>query len=228
MFDLSAFQTSSSNPTLFAAIYAILLAFALSALIGITYIKTFRGLSYSRNFIQAMMLGAIIAAMVIQAIGDSLAQGIGMMGALSIVRFRTNLRDSRDIVFMFAALGAGIACGTGSFVTALAGTAGFVFTAGLLYSSQLTKSTFYDGILRFSIPRMDTEQNILAEIMREHCKIFALITLRELNQGERFEYAYHVKLQKNTTNEALLGELQAKLKNIKGINLMLQETTVEL
>jgi uncharacterized membrane protein YhiD involved in acid resistance len=175
-----------------------------------------------------MMLGAIIAAMVIQAIGDSLAQGIGMMGALSIVRFRTNLRDSRDIVFMFAALGAGIACGTGSFVTALAGTAGFVFTAGLLYSSQLTKSTFYDGILRFSIPRMDTEQNILAEIMREHCKIFALITLRELNQGERFEYAYHVKLQKNTTNEALLGELQAKLKNIKGISIMLQETTVEL
>jgi hypothetical protein len=70
-----------------------------------TYEKTFLGLSYSRNFVQALVLSSVVAATVMQAIGDNVGRGLGMLGALSIVRFRTSFKDPRDIMFLFAALG---------------------------------------------------------------------------------------------------------------------------
>ena len=59
------------------------------------------------------------------AIGDNVARGIGIVGSLAIIRFRTNLRDPRDLVFLFAALGAGVACGVQSYIAAAFATALF-------------------------------------------------------------------------------------------------------
>ena len=110
MLDILALQNVSSGTGFLPVIYTILVAFLLSTVVGVTYIKTFRGLSYSRTYIQAVILSSMVAATVIHAIGDSLARGLGMMGALAIIRFRSSFKDPRDIMFMFAALAAGIAC----------------------------------------------------------------------------------------------------------------------
>jgi len=63
--------------------------------------------------------------------------------------------------------------------------------------------------------------------LKESCQLFALITLRELAQGERLDYAYQVKLKRNETFEDFVAKLQA-LESIKGVNLLLQESTVEI
>ena len=64
MFDFLNLYTVASLPTLPLMIYTVLVAFLLSSLIGVTYTKTFRGLSYSRNYVQAVILGSIVAATV--------------------------------------------------------------------------------------------------------------------------------------------------------------------
>lgn len=133
MLDILALQTASSHPTVITIAYTMLLSFMLSTLIAIVYEKTFRGLSYSRNYVQALVLSSLVAATVMQAIGDSLARGLGMLGALAIIRFRTNLKDPRDIIFMFAALAAGIACGVKGYSIAVVGTLSFCTVAGILY-----------------------------------------------------------------------------------------------
>ena len=111
MLDLLAVQSSTANATIITLAYTLLLAFVLSSIIGWTYERTFLGLSYSRNYVQALVLSSVVAATVMQAIGDNVGRGLGMLGALSIVRFRTSFKDPRDIMFIFAALGAGIGCG---------------------------------------------------------------------------------------------------------------------
>ena len=93
------------------AAYSLVLCFVLSNIIAFTYEKTFQGLSYSRNFVQAMILGSLVVAVAMMAIGNNLARGLGMMGALTIIRFRTNLKDPRDIIFIFASLATGMAAG---------------------------------------------------------------------------------------------------------------------
>lgn len=228
MFEFLNLYTVSSLPTLPLMIYTVLVAFLLSSSIGIAYIKTFRGLSYSRNYVQAVILGSIVAATVMHAIGDSLARGLGMIGALAIIRFRTSFRDSRDILFMFSSLAAGIACGVGAFTVAVVGTAGFVGTAFLLFFTPLGQKSYYDGMLRFNLVKDDENLNELEGVLKKYCKTFALITLREMQQDDRLDHAYHVKLRKNLRKEDFISALSKKIPSIKGVSLMLQETTVEL
>jgi hypothetical protein len=227
MLDFLTLQTTSANPTFISILYTVLLSFLLSTLIAITYEKTFRGLSYSRNFVQALILGSIVAGMIMQAIGDNLARGLGMLGALAIIRFRTNFKDPRDIIFMFAALASGIACGVFGFGIAIIGTLGFCAAAVFLYFSPLGEYRYYDGLLRFNMEGDSEDRAGLEGVLKGQCRNFALVTLRETAQGSRLEYAYHVKLKAGRTRDALVDGIR-RLKSAKDVSLMLQETTVEL
>ena len=228
MSDFLTNNLSSSSLSSLSVIFSASLAFILSVSVGLTYIKTFRGLSYSRNFVQALMLVSIITAMVMHAIGDSVATGIGTLGALSIIRFRTNFKDSRDIVFMFAALAGGITCGVGAYFMAFVGILLFNIAAFVLYFSQLSKVSYFDGILRFNIGSDELEIEKMAGILKKHCKVFALITLKEIAVGERLEYAYHIKMKPKSTSEELVKELKTEIPAMQNVALLLQETTVEL
>ena len=86
------------------------LSFLLAALIAIVYQLTFRGFTYSRTYVQSLILGSIVTCMLIMAIGSNFARGLGILGTLAIIRFRVPVHDPRDGMFIFASLGAGIAC----------------------------------------------------------------------------------------------------------------------
>jgi uncharacterized membrane protein YhiD involved in acid resistance len=227
MLDFLTLQTTTPNPALITIIYSVLLSFLLSSLIAFTYERTFRGLSYSRNYVQALILCSIIAATLIQAIGDSLARGLGMLGAMAIIRFRTNLKDPRDIVFMFAALASGIAAGVYGFLIAVVGTIGFCAAAILLYYSPLGRQRYYDGLLRFTLEKQGNPSAALEPIFKEHCASFTLVTLRESGEGQRVDYAYQAKLKRGKNAETLVTAL-GTVPTIIGVQLMLQESTTEL
>jgi len=228
MLDTLTLQTASSNSGILLIIYTVFIAFLLSVSIGITYIKTFRGLSFSRTYVQAVILSSIVAATIVHAIGDSLAHGLGMIGALAIIRFRTSFKDPKDILFMFAALAAGIGCGVGAYNVAIIGTIGFILTSWLLYYTPLGQPGVFDGMLRFNITSNDESRQELEILLNKYCKNFALITLREMQQGERLDYAYHVKIRKNRESAGLIKELPEKIPSVRGVGLMLQETTLEI
>ncbi len=227
MLDTLTLQTTSVHPAFITIFYTVILSFALSTLVAITYEKTFRGLSYSRNYVQALVLSSIVAATVMQAIGDSLARGLGMLGALAIIRFRTNLRDPKDIIFMFAGLAAGIASGVNGYTIAVVGTLGFCTVAVLLYFSPFGQASCFDGMLRFNIENDPESKGVLEKVLNNYCNVFALVTLRDMAQGKRLDYAYHVKLRKNKTNDDFIEELR-NVRTVKGVNLLLQETTIDL
>jgi uncharacterized membrane protein YhiD involved in acid resistance len=226
MLDFLTLQTEASNPTFVTVIYTTLLAFILSMLIALTYERTYRGLSYSRNFVQALILSSIVAAMIMQAIGDSLARGLGMIGAMAIIRFRTTFKDPRDIIFMFASIAAGISCGVFGYNIAIAGTVGFCIIAFFLYLTPFGLERYYDGMLRFNMEIAADNTLAIEKVLRTYCKNFALITLREISQGGRLDYAYHVKLRRSNMKSELVTKLR-ELGTLNDIHLLLQETTVE-
>lgn len=227
MIDSTTVQTASENANLLTVSYTLLLSFILSTTLAFVYQHTFRGLSYSRNYVQAIILISIIAAVVIQAVGDSLARGIGIIAAMAIIRFRTNFKDPRDTLFIFASLTAGISCGAYAFPIAIMGTLMFCLVALVLYYSPIGPTHYFDGMLRFNMPTENNNQNKLETIMHDHCKAFSLVTLREIEQGNRMDYAYHIKLRRGKRYEDLLRNLK-QLEAMQGVNLMLQEATVDL
>lgn len=228
MADLLQLQNTYNHPGVNSLLFMVLLSFLLSSIIAMTYIKTFIGLSYSRNYVQAVILSSIVACTVMHAIGDSLARGLGMIGALAIIRFRTNFKDAKDILFMFAALASGIGCGVGSYETAIIGTVAFIAVAFLLHVVPMGQASYFDGMLRFSMENSDEAKTELDRILNHHCKKFALITLRDVRQGQRLDYAYHVKLKSDQNKNGLIKELAHEVLSARGVSLLMQETTVEL
>ncbi len=148
MFDLSSLQYNSAYPGLYSIIITVLSSIVLGVILAFTYEKTSRNVERPDHFIQAMVLVTIVAATVLQAIGDSIARGLGMIGALSIIRFRTTVRNPRNIVFMFSAIAVGIATGVFGLLIALIGTLGFCLTAFLLYWSSFSPAKDFFGKLR--------------------------------------------------------------------------------
>ena len=129
MFDQLTFTNELSQQPLRAVALSLLASVFLSFLLVVTYRITTRSLVERRELLQGLALLSIVATMVMQAIGDSLARGLGMLGALSIIRFRTSLTSPRDMAFVFASLAAGIACGVFGFAIAFLGTCAFCLVA---------------------------------------------------------------------------------------------------
>ncbi|MBR4559176.1 MAG: DUF4956 domain-containing protein [Fibrobacter sp.] len=227
MLDLLAVQSGTANATLITLAYTLILTFILSSVIAWTYEKTFLGLSYSRNFVQAIVLSAVVAATVMQAIGDNVGRGLGMMGALSVVRFRTSFKDPRDIMFVFASLGAGIGCGVYAWGAAVGGTVAFCLVAFLLSRTGLGTKHFFDGMLRFALPNEAGVRGQIENLMKTSLKTFILITMREVDGGARLDVAYQVRLRATKPAAEILSEL-SKIEGISDVQFMMQDATTEM
>ncbi len=212
---------------LVSALLAIGLAFALAQLVSAVYIATFRGLSYSRSFVQGIPLGAIVTSMLMLAIGDSIAAGIGLAGGLSIVRFRTTMRDPRDMVFIFAGLGVGIACGLQAFPAAIGGTILFAIAAVLLFGISYGARRQFDGLVRFVAPASAEAAEEVFGALKAHTAHFVLVTMREASQGDEFEHAYQVRIPDPEARPKLLHALDA-VSGVHDVALHMQEPTLEV
>ena len=101
-------------------LFSLLLAFVVGLFIAFVYRKNYRGVMYSNNFTLTLVLMTLITCPVVMCIRESIALSMGMVGALSIVRFRTAVKDPLDTAYMFWALTMGILLGAGQFfLTAL-------------------------------------------------------------------------------------------------------------
>ena len=98
------------------------LAFVLGMVISYIYKITHKGLSYSQSFLLTIIFVTFIVSMVMMVIGNNLARAFALVGALSIIRFRTVIKDTKDTAFIFLGLAAGMAAGTSSYFLALSGT----------------------------------------------------------------------------------------------------------
>ncbi len=111
------FSTTDLSVTTIA--YTLLLSFALSLFIFFIYRVSYKGVMYSRTFNVTLIGMAMITSSIILAITSNIILSLGMVGALSIIRFRTPIKDPIDIAFLFWAVGTGIVCGAGLWVLAL-------------------------------------------------------------------------------------------------------------
>ena len=216
MFDFSALQLNSQEYSTTTVVFTFLLAFFLSSVIAFTYEKTSREVARPDYFIQALVLISIVAALVILAIGDSIAFGLGMIGALSIIRFRTTVRNPRNITFMFMSIAVGIACGVYGFMIAIVGTGAFCLAAFLLRMTPFSAKNNLVGNLRVRLPNGSPGKKAIEVLLRKKCSRWSLKKYRFFNsesRGHLTEYEYTFKLKEE--NKGL--EFQQAIEAIEGV-----------
>ena len=172
-------------------------------------------------------MASIVTSMLMLAIGRSIAAGIGIAGGLSIIRFRTTMRDPRDMVFVFAALAVGIAAGLRAYSAAIVGTLVFAVAAVVLHWLGYGAHLQYDGLLRLFAPPNPDVQDAVGAALRRFCQRYALVTMREAAQGDVVEHAYQVSLVDRHHQSGLVAELR-KIPGVEDVTLLLQDPTLEL
>lgn len=115
-------EVSSSTLTLEQITMHLLVAIILGLVIFLSYYFSHEGTIYSKKFNISLVMLTVLTTMVMTVIGNNIALSLGMVGALSIVRFRTAIKDSRDTSYIFWAIIVGICCGVGDYVVACLGS----------------------------------------------------------------------------------------------------------
>lgn len=192
-------------------VLALLLAFVLGVVIAWTYMVTHSGLSYSRSFVQSLVVLPIILAiaMVVLALANSLVIAFGLMGAVAIVRFRNILKDTRDTAFLLLTLVIGLAVGTTSFEIGVIGTAAVCGVLLMLHYTAFGSRHRFDLILSFRLAGGPQSLETLAPVFDRHCQRTVLASERSAEPGGAADLSYRLLLRDPDRSAELAADLCA-------------------
>jgi hypothetical protein len=210
-----------------AALVAILISYLLSQGLALAYMWTHQGVSYSRSFVVSLVAAGLVSTVLMLAIGNNLARGIGIVGTLALIRFRMQLHDPLDMIYVFASFAGGVAAGTGNFATGGIGIGVFLLVVSTLQLSGFGSRHRHDGVLRVQLPPTEESESALTSSLKEHCRQFAAITVREVAQGRELERIYQITLRK-PGKEALLVKDVAAIGGAHAVSIAMQEATHEI
>jgi hypothetical protein len=185
----------------------LLLSFVLGMFVAWLYAATHRGLSYSRNMVHSIVLLAMIITMVMLVVGDSVARAFGLVGALSIIRFRTVVRDARDTTFIFLALAVGIAVGAQQHAVAFLATAMIGLVSVTMQFTGFATRHSDTGMLR--VRGVGGAAPGIESVLSTWCQTHELVALRQGAEGEPSEFSYEIRLFHPSEREDLVRAVRA-------------------
>ncbi|MCB9673982.1 MAG: DUF4956 domain-containing protein [Alphaproteobacteria bacterium] len=200
---------ASAQAPLDLVLLQILVSALCSAVVGWAYMRTHGALSYSQNFVQSIVMLAIVVTIIMGVVGDSLTRAFGLAAALAVVRFRTPVKDARDTVFLFMAVAEGMACGAGQIGFAAVVTAAMVTATFLLEWTAFGTRSIAEGVLRFRFAGDETQREKVATVLRRHSRNFRLSGARKGGPGAPEELIYDIDVASDAASEALVAELSA-------------------
>ena len=206
----SMFKNQTLGPASIPLILlTVLAAFGVGVFIYWVYKKTFRGVMFSNNFALTLILMTVITAPVVLCIRNSAALTLGMVGALSIVRFRTALKDPLDTAYMFWTLTMGILLGAGQFLLAVLTVAGVAVVIFVLRMIITKGEDNYLLVMRVSAVGEANAQKLLTKVRYMQLK-------NKTMNGSHIELTYEVRIEKS---EAFLNKLLS-LEGVKEASLV--------
>lgn len=189
---------------------AMVLSFALCAIVGLVYRATHKGVSYSQSYVQTLVLMGMLVSLVMLVIGSNIARAFSLVGALSIVRFRNAVKETRDVGFIFFAMAIGMATGTRFYTLAAVAT---IVIGGAVY--LMDRFDWYgldvsSHIVKVQVPAGQELGAAIDDIFLRHTNRSQLVSVETVRAGALTELMYSVLLKKGTTPAVLLNALQER------------------
>lgn len=206
----------------------LVVALALGGVVAFVYRRSRPTLDVAPSFTSTLVLLCILIAMVTQVIGDNVARAFSLVGALSIVRFRTVVRDTQDTAYVIFAVGVGMAVGAGNPWLAVGGIAVVGVAAALMKRSapraaaEGTPGEPFELQVRVGIGH--DPQRVLGPVLDEHVRERRLMSISTARQGLAVDATYQTSLRTDQSADALLRALN----RIDGVqSVTLQRVTPE-
>ena len=190
----SSFLDNITSVSLIDMAIAMALAFGLGLFIHLVYKKTYSGVMYSSSFSLTLISLTMITTLVILAVTSNVVLSLGMVGALSIVRFRTAIKEPTDISFLFWAIAVGIVLAAGMIPLAVGGSV-IIGVVILVFANRKSSDNPYIIVLRC----MDQESEMRATKFLESNVRRAVIKSKSVEKGS-IELNYDVRLSEENTS----------------------------
>jgi len=208
---ISYIQSANAALTAWTVITNMFVTLIVGIFIYWVYKKTYTGVMYSRSFNVTILLTTMVTAMVMMVIGTNLALSLGMVGALSVIRFRSAIKDPKDIGFIFWGISAGLSAGTGAYVIAVIGS---IIIAMILFMVQRGTLENYPYLLVVKGGVVDEEK--LRSIVASRVEKYSLRMKNHTRDG--IEIIYEIRFV-DGMEDLLIKEIK-EMENISVINVV--------
>lgn len=188
---------------------SIIVAFICGVMIAIFYKITYRGAGYPQTFLYSLITLAMVTTIVILVIGNNLARAFGLVGAMSIIRFRTAVKETQDIMFIFYALAIGMTCGVRLFDVAIAATLVIGIILVIISKTNIVFQRRTKYLLQFNFTFDDDEKSpAYLAVLKKYCKNNRLINTKTLGDSDSMELSYYVEMRNAKQSNQLLRDLK--------------------
>ena len=207
-------QDLTGEFTVIDIVLALVLSFALSAFIGWIYKLTHRGSSYTQSFVFTLVLNGMVVALVMMIVGSNIARAFSLVGALSIIRFRNAVKETRDVGFIFFTMAIGMAIGTKFYL--LAGIAAVVISLIILLMTRFNWFSKVNNsqILRIQVPSTESYDLLFDKVFLRYTGSSELISVDSVHNGMLTELTYSIGMKKANQIQPFLAEIR----NLNGNN----------
>lgn len=223
------FQVQDLTGTFTVADLAVglLLSFVLSAIIGWVYQKTHKGTSYTQSYVHTLVITSMVVTVIMLIVGSNIARAFTLVGALSIVRFRNAIKETRDVGFIFFTMAVGMATGTKFYILAMVTT---VFISLIILI--MTKFNWYQRNITSQILKIQLKNNadfdkLFDKIFVKYTDLSDLISVDTVCADNMTELVYNVQMKKKANKQQFLADLK-KLNNNAPISLLTGYNSVDL
>lgn len=205
------FDVSDLSGTFSAADVALTLSlsFVLSLVIGLVYRATHRNISYSQSFVQTLVVVGMVIGVIMLVVGSNVARAFALVGALSVVRFRNALKETRDVGFIFLVMAVGMATGTRFYTLAIAATVAICVAIVLMARLDAFASDIQRQVVKVQVPPGGDHDQRVEDVLVQRTRRFDLVSTETVRGGALLELFYTVEMKRGTRPRELVEALQA-------------------
>ena len=201
------FQDLSGTFTVFDVCVSLALSFVLASIIGWVYRYTHKNVSYSQSYVQTLVMVCMVISVIMLVVGSNIARAFALVGALSVIRFRNAIKETRDVGFIFLAMAVGMTTGTRFYTLAVAATVVICLVLVIMYRFNWFKLDVQRQVVKVQVPPEPEYTKRVEDVLIDYCSEFELVSTESARAGALNELYYTAQLKKNRKSGDLVAAL---------------------
>ena len=216
---LANFQDATDVFSVTDVLFATILSFLLSLVIAWVYQITYKGVSYTQSYVHTLIMMSMIVSIIMLIIGSNIARAFSLVGALSIIRFRNAVKDTRDVGYIFFAMAIGMACGTRFYLLAIIATLVISFILWGMTTLNLFAKDVREQILKIRLQGDIRYEQLFDPVFSRYLGRVNLIAVETVQAGLLTELVYSIEFKRRVNVQTFMEELR-KLNNNNKVALL--------
>lgn len=196
-------------------VVGLVLGFILLAAIGWLYKRTHRGTSYTQSYVHTLIMMGLVVDVIMLIVGSNIARAFSLVGALSIIRFRNAVKETRDVGFIFFAMAIGMAMGTKFYLLAIIATGVIGALIFIMYEFDWFASPAMSQILKIQLDKDVDFEELFDKTFAKYTQSAELIGIDSVRSGTVTELVYSIILKKNANKHEFIQSIKSQNGNQK-------------